>query len=490
MSTQNALSSSERAALLEDLQRLRSDADQLDERSLLQRFLPLHAHERALSRDVMVVRGERGAGKSMLFKTLGALRAANQPINSLFGGKEVLDANWVEGFSEGGTLHPPTDDVARFVKGASPERTRVMWMAHLVGCLAREGVATAPPPPDPFYLAWKESPNDLEHWVDAADRSLSQLTTWLDAAHGALLASEREVTILYDHLDKIGTTAPSVREQATASLLALWLSLSNRYRALRAKIFVREDLFEASLSRSADASKLRSRSIALTWDVASLYRLLVRQMAAQSPRLRAWIGDTINNVPLQERAPFGWFPPDPLREIGRPSQAAFVEHLAGKQMGKGVKKGFVYRWIPDRLQDARGAIVPRSMINLVAYAADDARHSPKAGYTRLLHPHELQAALENTSRQRVDELAEEHVVVYRLGHLRDRIVPIDHSELVKRLSMSSQKEDGFEDNGSAVADELARLGVLREREGRRWDVPDIYRYGYGIKRKGGVVRPR
>lgn len=489
MSTQNALSAAERAELLGDLQRLRSDADQVDASHLLERFLPLPAHDRALSRDVMVVRGERGAGKSMLFKTLGALRAANQPITSLFTQADDVDVRWVEGFSEGGTEHPSTEVVARFIAKASPEQARVMWMGHLVGCLHRDG-AFASAPPAVFLQLWQSKPNELSSWVEAADSALPQLTAWLDAAHGELLASDHEITVLYDHLDKIGTTAPEVREQATASLLALWLSLSNRYRALRAKIFVREDLFEASLSRSADASKLRSRSVALSWDVASLYRLLIRQMAAQSPRLRAWLESTVNSVQLTERPPLGWFPPDPLRETGRPSQAAFVEHLAGKQMGKGVKKGFVYRWIPDRLQDARGAIVPRSMINLIAYAAEHARHDPGAGYTRLLHPQELQAALEQTSKQRVDELAEEHIVVYRLESLRDRIVPIDHSELIKRLSKPSQKDDGFQDNGAAVADELARIGVLRARDNKRWDVPDIYRYGYGIKRKGGVARPR
>lgn len=491
MSVKDALSAADRTALLEDLQSLRSDADQLDPQHLLERFLLLPAHERALSRDVMVVRGERGAGKSMLFKTLGALRDAAQPVTELFN-REVDDADvqWVEGFSERCTAHPSTEVVARFVKQASPEQTRVMWMGHLIGCLSRDAGLRTPPPPELFAKPWKEHINELSDWVAAADNTLPQLTTWLDTVHAQLLTSGVEVTVLYDHLDKIGTTSPEIRERATASLLALWLSLSNRYQSLRAKIFVREDLFEASLSRSADASKLRSRSIALSWDVTSLYRLLIRQMAAQSPRLRQWLGETSNGVPLDERAPFGWFPPDPLRPKGRPSQAAFIEHLAGKQMGKGVKKGSVVGWIPDRLQDARGAIVPRSMINLIAYAAEHARHAPKAGYSRLLHPQELQAALEQTSRQRVDELAEEYVVVYRLEHLRDRIVPIEHAELVKRLSKASHKDDGFSDNGSAVADELARIGVLRPRENKRWDVPDVYRYGYGIKRKGGVARPR
>lgn len=371
---------------------------------------------------------------------------------------------------------------------ATTERARVMWVGHLVGCLS-EAMPEVAAVPAAFKEVWHDR-NDIERWVAVADANLAPLTSWLDRVHEKLLSNHQEVVVLYDHLDKIGTTSPREREKATSSLLALWLSLSNRYRALRAKIFVREDLFEASLSGSADASKLRSRSVSLGWDVASLYRMLIRQMAAQSPEMRSWIEDTQNRVPLESRAGLGWFPPDPLREHGKPSQEAFVEHLAGKQMGRGVKKGFVYRWIPDRLQDARGAIAPRSMINLIAYAAERARPSPKAMYKRLLHPLELQAALELTSKQRVDELAEEHVVVYRLDALDGLIVPVERPKLVERLARATKREDGFGDDGEAVVEELERIGVLRPRENGRWDVPDIYRYGYGIKRKGGVARPK
>lgn len=489
MATTKALSALERASLLDDLQRLRSDADLLDASGLLERFLPLPAHERALSRDVLVVRGERGAGKTMLFKTLNALKSRSLRTVDLFPRADDDDnAAWVEGFSERGTLHPHAEMIARFAATATPEQLRVMWMGHLVGRIASEVLLEGLPAPTAFMHAWQNT-NNVAEWSAAAESSLSMLTTWLDAVHRRLEASNREVVVLYDHLDKIGTTSPSLREKATSSLLALWLSLSNRYRCVRAKIFVREDLFDASLSASADASKLRARSVALNWDVNSLYRLLIRHMTALSPAMRSWIEDTVNAIPLTLRSPYGWFPPDPLKELGRPSHAAFVEHLAGAQMGRGVKKGFVYNWIPNRLQDARGAIVPRSILNLIAYAADHGRHAPKAKYKRLLHPYDLQAALEQTSLQRVAEIGEEQVVVYRLEALNGIVVPVDHAVLAKKLAQPSTHDDSFARDGSEVVAELGRIGVLRDRGGGRWDVPDIYRYGYGIKRRGGPPRP-
>ena len=44
-------------------------------------------------------------------------------------------------------------------------------------------------------------------------------------------------------------------------------------------------------------------------------------------------------------------------------------------------------------------------------------------------------------------------------------------------------------DGKLVLEEFVRLGLLILRRDGRLDVPDIYRYCFGIKRKGGVSRP-
>ena len=161
-------------------------------------------------------------------------------------------------------------------------------------------------------------------------------------------------------------------------------------------------------------------------------------------------------------------------------------------MGKGLKKGYTYRWIPNRLQDAHVRIVPRSLLNLIGEAASTACHqTPQARYSRLLHPAELYAALAETSRRRVGELAEEHKIVARLENLRGLTVMLDPSFVKRKLSKERpDKPDQFKGDGSQVMDELIRLGVLNVRSDGRIDVPDIYRYGYDIKRKGGVAKPR
>lgn len=61
---------------------------------------------------------------------------------------------------------------------------------------------------------------------------------------------------------------------------------------------------------------------------------------------------------------------------------------------------------------------------------------------------------------------------------------------VDALSRASSSEDEYGTDGEMVLHTLIELGAMSEREDGRIDVPDIYRYGFGILRKGGVKRPR
>jgi hypothetical protein len=178
--------------------------------------------------------------------------------------------------------------------------------------------------------------------------------------------------------------------------------------------------------------------------------------------------------------------PGPMPES---EQARFARALAGESMGKGPKKGYVYRWIPARLKDAGGAIVPRSFTRLLGYAARRQRDVGPRKSGPLMDPPQLVGALDDTSIDRVAELQDEYVVVGRLENLRNLTLLLDEEEVQARLSVAAKK-DGYKNDGAAVVEELRRIGVLQFRADGRVDIPDIYRYGYGIKRRGGAARPR
>ncbi len=72
-------------------------------------------------------------------------------------------------------------------------------------------------------------------------------------------------------------------------------------------------------------------------------------------------------------------------------------------------------------------------------------------------------------------------------------MPMNLREFRELVGSSWEKSWGIrpsirppEDTAKEFVDYLLELGVLRERTKERIDVPDIYLYGLGLKRKGGV----
>lgn len=487
----------QRNELLGALRSLGSDADAHGD--ILRVFLPLPMHTLALGPRTAIIRGERGVGKTALFHVLERLAEEGIPPQRLFPGLADVEMRWIVGFTESGKEHPAPATMNLWGRQADEDQLSAFWLGHLVGRLAgfaRANFARAdgvqvPAVPEPFWTAWSSKATQPEAWVTHARATIPRLIDWLDGFDGICATRGFIASVTYDHLDRLGERDAPLRNRFAASLLHLWLSFSNRYRNLRPKIFIRQDLFEHSLRGSADASKLETRSVLLGWNTQDLYRTLLRHILA-APGLAEWLADTPFTRQSRVDPRFGIMPPPTLPEEGVCSQRGLAKRLVGEVMGAGTKKGYVYRWIPTHLQDAHGAVVPRSMLNLVAFAADWAlQNGPKATLRRLLTPAELVAALKKTSRQRVVELSEEHEVVKRLENLKGMIVMAERGEVVERLAAPrSDQSDGFGRDGEAVFEELERLGVLKVRSDGRVDVPDLYREGYDIKRKGGAARPR
>ena len=487
MNQTSPLQDAERNVLLDQLALLASDADATSDD--LKTFLPLRGYTQAIHPRTILVRGERGAGKSALFKFLRALKNENIPVRSVFRDLPEGEILWVEGFSEKAYGHPSPMELDQLAGLVSDDELRTFWIAHLSGCLSRETRHTTELP-EPFGRLWAESPTSPARWLQAAKETLSPIIRWLDDIDARASAAGETVSVTYDHLDKLGQYDSSLRERFVSTLLATWLTFSNRYSSLRAKVFLREDLY-ARAKRTPDASKLEARSVQLRWSREDLYRVFLRHLST-SDELRALLGSWVEPIPFSRDSVLGWLPPDALPEEGSVSQQSLCAELVGLVMGAGTKKGYTHRWIPNHIQDARGAIVPRSIINLFGFAAaGSSAGGPKATGRRLVTPQELYAGLENTSFHRVEELKEEHYVVDRLEGLRGLIVMAERKTIVARLSRPAVAiRDGFGNDGERALEELVQLGVLRIRDDGRIDVPDLYRYGYGIKRKGGVARPR
>jgi hypothetical protein len=470
--------------LLEHMAALASDEDTSDD--LQGVFLPLPSHRLALRPEIVIVEGTRGAGKTSLFRLVQEL---GPRVRDFFEDNSIPEAKWVDAYSET-KQHPAPlvlDEFVGQVGGGGDSALRAFWLVHLLAKLRDSEVAGANLPPVVAAAHASHAQNPAA-WIDVASRETGLIMAAVDAVEERLAAGKRRVFASYDHLDRLGILAESrsTRQRLVRALLALWLSFASRYKHLRAKIYLRPDLFEEAEASFPDASKLRPRSVSLSWDVASLFRLACRHLANRGPyseEMRRWLES--NDVTLKSRGSFGWMPDEMTEE----RQRSFARALAGEAMGSGPKKGYTYRWIPARIKDAGGRIVPRSFLRLLRHAAAIAKVKPaKAG--GLLEPPDLVGALKKTSVDRVAELMDEYPFVRRVSNLEGLTMLMDRNEVVSNLSKRPAKEDGFGAKGAAVFEELRRIGVLEVRPDGRVDVPDIYRYGYGIKRSGGAKAPK
>lgn len=75
-----------------------------------------------------------------------------------------------------------------------------------------------------------------------------------------------------------------------------------------------------------------------------------------------------------------------------------------------------------------------------------------------------------------------------LNRLRNHFVPLGEADLAFRLFTEDGKVSlNRDEEPGVVLAELERLGVVLRRSDGRFDVPDLYRLGFGIKRKGGTA---
>lgn len=146
------------------------------------------------------------------------------------------------------------------------------------------------------------------------------------------------------------------------------------------------DLYQSQLLSFTDSSKLSNCIINLVWNTTSLYRLLIR--SDPDPML-------------------GYIPTEKKDKIQK-----FVEMLLGIYMGNSPKQGRSYSWVPNHLQDANGALSPRSFLKCFSIAAQGMVEQPeeqeKLRDPQLISLTRIQGALIAVSDDRVKELQEEY----------------------------------------------------------------------------------
>ncbi|MFF7851065.1 hypothetical protein ACFZDF_26325 [Streptomyces sp. NPDC007910] len=441
------------------------------------------SHRLALDPDVTVVRGARGTGKTYWAKALTdpELRevASASYMMPRLGRIEV-----VTGFAQGGVddpVFPGKRALASLV--AQGVDAKDLWSAVVLMALKVPEV------------------HALETWSERIEwvaRNGEKYEAALRRADRETRERGKTLVLLFDTLDHLHNDRGQL-DRLLSGLFEVALELRLTTGSLRAKIFVRPDLYESAPKAFADASKLGANATDLSWSRENLYGLLFHQLG----------NHTSNQAAAFRKATGAWQPEGEGRYIApvaviadqKRQEEVFVT-LAGPYMGTDRRKGHTYTWVPNHLQDGLGRVSPRTWLHALLRSAQltDERY---AGHSLPLHYDAIRESLSSASKNRVEELMDDiGWAALAVELLEGNQVPMEPSAVrfaweSNRLSarITELLEDVKQGSGprnvespAEILQELLGLGVMTERTNKAIDLPDIYRLNFDIRRKGGVAR--
>ena len=459
------------------------------------RLYPVPEHLRALDPNVVLVVGPRGSGKTELFKAffsndpdlVSAVAARMPKMPAPHAQPGASEWTWVAAHPAG-PLFSDTQALSKCAR--SDDNAKKIWHAMLVRRLA-----------DRLDEHWKKKLKpllepmaaELREILAAYDAPETNPTAALDALEHALQQEARGIFVGYDELDTLGGSDWALMARMVRGLVAFWSDYSRRWKRIRAKIFLRSDLFSRHAGMgTADFAKLAATRAELRWSDAALFGMLVKRIANTSgdlaeyckgARIKFENGDDVLRL---------------LPRIERPDDAFPLLHrLAGEFMGAGEKKGFVRNWILAHLRDGNGEVSPRSLVRLMEQAAGKDAANQSLRSPRLIHPTALRQALDDVSHGHVTQCISSEwpwLEGVRARLAEDRLVPWERQRIVALLDADWDRSwDSSDrvirppaDRPADFLDYLIEIGVFRRRFDDRVDVPDLYLSGLGLRRKGGV----
>lgn len=478
-----------------------------DEDDLLQNFLPLRGYSRLADKRIFLITGGRGSGKTELFRILTSCGGLDHVIGEKDRrrytnlGKSVFFVGYAARGPKAKEF-PASNVCDDLLENEKPDHLGSFWGGLLCSVILREygsedrirQLADQYFAPSVREGLQKDS-SELSKWWKALDSEKEKWESFLDKADSFFKERELCVFLVYDELDQICGNYEDLFV-FIRSLLDFWYRHNSRYTNLKAKIFLRSDLYNAKALRFVDASKMGAYRFELNWNKTALYQLLAKRLANMGIEdLVSYLKDVPDLLQAEENQALGYLPGDSEKAF-----EAFVAKMIGKYMGSNAKRGESYAWVPNHIQDGNGEMAPRAFLKCFAFAAEDMlSHKDdisKLEADRLLLPTRLQGAVAKVSCDRVKELTEEEYQWMQnlITRLNKRTMLMNLEEFLGYLAPENWPENernklpGKTD--TEILDGLLTLGVVMKTTDGRINVPEIYLHGFGLKRKGGIKRPK
>ena len=453
-------------------------------------YLP-RSHLKAMEPDRLVVSGMRGAGKTFWWSALqdGAVRRLigqadeRPPLN------EHTEVRAGFGIGPAPDEYPGRDTLRTLMNADFEPRT--VWRTIQAWHLARDEDPSHP-------LRQQDSWRMRTKYVGDHPEAIERLFQERDAEFGRKGAN---FMIIFDGLDRC---AGDWKEASRAIRGLLQTADEMRsYRKLRAKVFLSSDQADddSGIADFPGTSKVLATKIDLSWPRHELYGLLWHHLV-NGPRGDVfrrffWDGDWPSVTDGRRRM----FPVPRRPIVSAEHQEEKFHGIAGRRMGRTPSYGVPYTWIQNRLSDAEGRVSPRSFLTALRAAAGHTadRHPEHAS---ALHPEGIRRGVQEASKMRVGEMQEDYPWMRAIMRpLAGMYVPCEFGEIAERwrservfdrLAEEIDRNEPrlpprhFDDGPEGVRRDLEFLGVFQLLYDGRVNVPDVFRVGYGLGRRGGV----
>ena len=351
-------------------------------------------HEKALNPDTLLVVGGRGSGKSFWSAALsdpGARKLIGHQLPRL----RLENYQIFVGFAglRGDTRYPSHQILGQLLSEGYEAET--IWRAVILHQLMRLELVQEAMPGE----SWSER-------VSFVQKNPEKEESWLTAINTSLQEQNRGCLIVFDALDRLGSTWSNIRA-LTQGLLRVCLDMQG-FSALHLKLFMRPDMWDDnSLWAFPDASKLQHNQVILEWRKADLYGLLWHWLANRPGGVGCRVREKIEQKTgcsfekfAYESAEEVYFLPALLKS-DESIQEDILELIASPYMGTNRRRGRTYTWLPNHLSDAKGQVSPRSFLLAIKEALHE---SEQRGAERVLHYEGIKAGVIKASEIRLQEL--------------------------------------------------------------------------------------
>jgi cellulose biosynthesis protein BcsQ len=441
---------------------------------LLQTYVRTRGINKALKPGIPLVRGRKGMGKTALFRRL--LEDPDTSRISILGPPSLEEVpDW-----------QPTKEAFKEVEkiiGTTDTSWSAFWTAYigLTFHLQRPHSRSAADISEKLHGCIPvniRSPLDTVDSIEdllELDRSGLLLTEWIKEVDNK---EKPKTLLLFDRLDVGFGNDEQDRERrkdAIEGLFSLFLDVGSRLDNLQFKILLREDIWKNL--EFENKSHLFGRSVQLEWDTKADFIEVIVRHALRSEAFRSLADqtDSVHRLPDDLDAP---------AEVELSDEEVYDLWylLVGERM-RGAKTTYTYNWVWSRLADGTDNHSPRPLLQLFREANEREQHQDQPYDKSIIRPRALIESLDTVSERALDALVTEEF--QELKPLVDQLEDIGRTPVDAEDLHDLPSDRNLDDE----IDLALKVGLLEIYEGteediRRYKVPDLYRFGVGMTRKG------